>query len=208
MVGNLTQTEHLLFNMTIDYYQQNADEFFNGTINVDMTAIYQHFTKDLPSGSLILDAGCGSGRDSKAFLDMGYQVEAFDASSEMVKRASVYTGLDVKCSVFDDVNVVNKYDAIWCCASLLHVPEDELPNTLTKLASALKANGIWYLSFKYGDSQREKGGRLFTDINDERLFRMIQSLPMISIQSSWITEDQRPERKEKWLNAILIKGLK
>ena len=86
---------HQLFNMTIDYYQQNAGEFFNGTINVDMSNIYQHFTNDLSTGSLVLDAGSGSGRDSKAFLDMGYKVDAFDASSEMVKRASEYTGLDV-----------------------------------------------------------------------------------------------------------------
>lgn len=191
--------------MTIDYYQNNANEFFNGTINVDMSNIYQHFTKGLPTGSLILDAGCGSGRDSKAFLDMGYQVEAFDASSEMVKRASKYTGLDVKHAVFDDVNAVDKYDAIWCCASLLHVPESDLPTTLAKLATALKPNGIWYLSFKYGDTQREKDGRLFTDINEQRLTELVSSLSNIDISSTWITEDNRPDRNEKWLNVILVK---
>lgn len=191
--------------MTIDYYQQNADEFFYGTINVDMSNIYQHFTKDLPTGSLILDAGCGSGRDSKAFLEMGYKVEAFDASSEMVKRASEHTDLDVKHAVFDDVSAVNKYDAIWCCASLLHLPEGDLANTLAKLAIALKPNGIWYLSFKYGDTQREKDGRLFTDINEERLSGLVQSLPSIVIINTWITEDNRPERNEKWLNAIFSK---
>ena len=191
--------------MTINYYQQNADEFFNGTINVDMSNIYQHFTQDLPTGSLILDAGCGSGRDSKAFLDMGYKVEAFDASSEMVQRASKHTGLDVKNVVFDDVNAVNKYDAIWCCASLLHVPERDLLSTLAKLAASLKLNGIWYLSFKYGDTQREKDGRLFTDINEQRLTELVSNLSNIDIRSTWITEDNRPERNEKWLNAILVK---
>jgi len=189
--------------MTIDYYQQNAGEFFNGTINVDMSNIYQHFTKDLPTGSLILDAGCGSGRDTKAFLDMGYKVEAFDASSEMVKLASEYTGLDVKHAVFDDVNVIDKYDAIWCCASLLHVPENQLPNTLAKLASALKPNGLWYLSFKYGSKQREKDGRLFTDVNEERLVTLVSTLPHVEVKFTWITEDKRPNRKEQWLNTIL-----
>lgn len=191
--------------MTIDYYQNNADEFFNGTINVDMSNIYQHFTRDLPTGALILDAGCGSGRDSKAFLVMGYKVDAFDASSEMVKRASEYTGLDVKHAVFDDVTAVDKYDGIWCCASLLHVPESDLPTTLTKLAVALKPNGIWYLSFKYGDTQREKDGRSFTDINEHRLTELVSSLSNIDISSTWITEDNRPDRNEKWLNAILVK---
>jgi len=189
--------------MTIDYYQQNAGEFFNGTINVDMSNIYQHFTKDLPTGSLILDAGCGSGRDTKAFLDMGYKVEAFDASSEMVKLASEYTGLDVKHAVFDDVNAIDKYDAIWCCASLLHVPENQLPNTLARLASALKPNGIWYLSFKYGSKQREKDGRLFTDVNEERLATLVSALSHVEVKLIWITEDKRPDRNEQWLNAIL-----
>lgn len=191
--------------MTIDYYQQNADEFFNGTINVDMSNIYQHFTNDLPTDSLILDAGCGSGRDSKAFLDMGYQVEAFDASSEIVKRASKYTGLDVKYAVFDDVTAIDKYDAIWCCASLLHVPESDLPTTLLKLTDALKPNGIWYLSFKYGSEQREKDGRLFTDVNEERLATLVSAMPHVEVKRTWITEDNRPDRNERWINAILVK---
>jgi len=191
--------------MTIEYYQQNADEFFNGTINVDMSNIYHHFTNDLSTGSLILDAGCGSGRDSKAFLDMGYKVDAFDASSEMVKRASEHTGLNVKHAVFDDVTAIDKYDAIWCCASLLHVPEDDLPSTLEKLATALKSNGIWYLSFKYGDTQREKDGRLFTDVNEERLATLVSDISHVEVKRTWITEDNRPDRNEKWLNAILVK---
>jgi 2-polyprenyl-3-methyl-5-hydroxy-6-metoxy-1,4-benzoquinol methylase len=191
--------------MTIEYYQQNADEFFNGTINVDMSNIYQHFTKDLPANALILDAGCGSGRDSKAFIEMGYQVEAFDASSEIVKLAFKHTGLDVKHAVFDDVTAIDKYDAIWCCASLLHVPEDDLPTTLAKLAAALKPNGIWYLSFKYGDVQREKDGRLFTDINEDRLATLVSDIPHVEVKRTWITEDNRPERNEIWLNAVLKK---
>lgn len=191
--------------MIIQFYQDNADEFFEGTVNVDMSNIYQHFTKDLNKGALILDAGCGSGRDSKAFIDMGYAVDAFDASSELVYRASEYTGLEVKHGLFNDVDKAEEYDAIWCCASLLHVPEIELPETLSKLANALKTSGVWYVSFKYGDSQREKDGRSFTDINEQRLAELVSSLSNIDVSSTWTTEDNRPDRNEKWLNAILVK---
>ncbi len=191
--------------MTIQFYQDNADEFFEGTVNVDMSNIYQHFTKDLNKGALILDAGCGSGRDSKAFIDMGYAVDAFDASSELVYRASEYTGLEVNHGLFNDVDKAEEYDAIWCCASLLHVPEIELPETLSKLANALKTSGVWYVSFKYGDSQREKDGRSFTDINEQRLAELVSSLSNIDVSSTWTTEDNRPDRNEKWLNAILVK---
>ena len=191
--------------MTIQFYQDNAEDFFEGTVNVDMSNIYQHFTKGLNKDALILDAGCGSGRDTKAFLDMGYSVEAFDASSELVSRASEFTGIKVKNGLFNDVDKIEKYDAIWCCASLLHVPEIELPKTLNKLANALKPSGVWYVSFKYGDSQRDKDGRSFTDINEQRLTKLISSLSNIDISSTWITEDNRPDRNEKWLNAILVK---
>ena len=193
--------------MNIEFYQNNADEFFTGTVSVDMSNIYQHFTKNIPPNALILDAGCGSGRDSKAFTDMGYQVDAFDASSELVALATRYTGLDVKLSLFDDVTAIEQYDAIWCCASLLHVPEVDLPNTLNKLATSLKSNGRWYVSFKYGDSQREKDGRMFTDMNEARLSKLIASIPSIKTEATWITEDNRPDRQEKWLNAILTKNI-
>jgi SAM-dependent methyltransferase len=192
--------------MSIEFYQQNADEFFIGTVNVDMSNIYQHFTKSLPANALILDAGCGSGRDTKAFLSMGYKVEAFDASSEMVTRACMHTGIDVKLGCFANVTDVNKYDAIWCCASLLHMPENELPEVLNKLATALKPVGIWYTSFKYGDSQREKDGRLFTDVNEDRLAALVHLLPDITVRLTWITVDNRPDRNEQWLNAILVKS--
>ena len=191
--------------MTIQFYQYNANDFFKGTVNVDMSNIYQNFTKNLSKNALILDAGCGSGRDTKAFLNMGYNVEAFDASSELVCLASNYTGIKVKHGLFNDVDKIEEYDAIWCCASLLHVPEIELPNTLNKLANSLKPHGVWYVSFKYGDSQREKDGRSFTDINEQRLTELVSSLSDIDISSTWITEDNRPDRNEKWFNAILVR---
>lgn len=190
--------------MSIRFYQDNADEFFSNTVEVDMSDIYSHFIKHLKDGSLILDVGCGSGRDTKAFLDMGYKVDAFDASSEMVDRARTFTGIDVKIALFEDVTDFEKYDAIWCCASLLHVPEKELISTLTKLYKSLKLDGAWYMSFKYGESERVKDGRLFTDMNENRLNFYISNLN-VKTKNVWITEDNRPNRREKWINIIVVK---
>lgn len=191
--------------MTLEYYQHHADDFFNSTVNVDMRSLYTPFLERIPKGGRILDAGCGSGRDSKAFLQQGYRVEAFDATGEMAKLANQHTGLPVKQMTFSDVDAVNRYDGIWCCASLLHVSAAELPDAMAKLARALKPGGIWYVSFKHGDGERVKDGRRFTDLNEQRLNTLLAGLAGITLVGHWITEDKRPDRSEMWLNALLQK---
>lgn len=191
--------------MTLEYYQHHADDFFNSTVNVDMRSLYTPFLERIPKGGRILDAGCGSGRDSKAFLQQGYRVEAFDATAEMAKLASQHTGLSVKQMTFSDVDTVNRYNGIWCCASLLHVSAAELPDAMAKLARALKPGGIWYVSFKYGDGERVKDGRRFTDLNEQGLNTLLAGLAGIALVGHWITEDKRPDRSEMWLNALLQK---
>ncbi len=191
--------------MTDNYYQQNAQTFFDGTVNVDMSSLYQTFTRHLPPDARVLDAGCGSGRDSKAFREMGYQVVAFDASSEMVALARRHSGVEVAQMTFTDVDALERYDGIWCCASLLHVPHRELPAAMRRLARALKPGGVWYVSFKYGDGEREKDGRRFTDMRETSLKTLLESVPEVKVLEMWTTQDKRPGRDEVWLNAILSK---
>lgn len=191
--------------MTIEYYNQNAQSFVDSTLYVDMQALYKPFVSLLPQDALILDAGCGSGRDSKAFLDMGFQVEAMDASKEMVKHATSYTGLKVQNKTFQDIHEQEKYDAIWTCASLLHVQQSELTTVISKLCDALKSNGIWYLSFKYGNTERVKDGRTFTDMNERAIETLLSHQPDLKLVDMWITQDARPERDERWLNLIIKK---
>ena len=192
--------------MTINYYQHNADSFFTATVAVDMSSLYAPFVEALTPPELILDAGCGSGRDAKAFAEMGYRVEAFDASSEMVARAARYSGLPVRQRSFADISETARYDGIWFCASLLHVPGDELPGVMQRLATALKPGGVWYVSFKYGTGEREKEGRRFTDLDEAGLTALVAALADIDITRMWQTLDKRPDRSETWLNALLLKA--
>lgn len=192
--------------MTIDYYQENAQNFYDGTVNVNMDELYDRFLKYIPDKSKILDVGCGSGRDTKAFLNKGYDVVAMDASSEMVERASQLTNTEVLHRTFLQVEEVNRYDAIWCCASLLHANRVELPQTMRCITNSLKYGGYWYLSFKYGESDRSKDGRHFTDMTEESLSLLINDFHDLHIEECWITNDLRPNISEKWLNAILRKS--
>ncbi len=192
--------------MNSDYYQLHAQRFFSETVDVDMSELYRPFVAHLKPGARILDAGCGSGRDAKAFSEMGYEVEAFDASAELVELARQHTGLPVKQMRFEEVTEVERYDGIWCCASLLHVPLAELPGVMAQLAKALKPGGVWYLSFKYGSGEREKDGRRFTDMDEAGFAEVLSELSGIEVMECWQTHDQRPERDDSWINLVLSKA--
>lgn len=77
-------------NRTIHYYNENAEIFFQDTARADMRHLYRRFLPLIPEGGRILDLGCGSGRDSRYFLEQGYQVTAIDGSAELCRLASKY----------------------------------------------------------------------------------------------------------------------
>lgn len=135
---------------TLEYYDINAKTFTESTVSVDFSNIQNKFLNKLGECATILDFGCGSGRDTKYFLDQGYIVEAIDGSSELCKLASAYTGIEVKHMLFQDLQEVDKYDAIWACSSILHLSYTDLVDVMKKMVIALKDNGLIYTSFKYG----------------------------------------------------------
>jgi 2-polyprenyl-3-methyl-5-hydroxy-6-metoxy-1,4-benzoquinol methylase len=83
---------------------------------------YRPFLALLKPGARILDAGCGSGRDLKAFSERGYQVVGLDASELMVRLAREHSDQQVHHLAFQEVTYKEEFDGIWACASLLHVP--------------------------------------------------------------------------------------
>ena len=191
---------------TIDYYNLNAESFIENTQNVDMHLAQDRFLQLLNETASILDFGCGSGRDTKLFLEKGYQVTATDGSAEICRLASEFTGIEVKHLLFQELDEVNSYDGIWACSSILHLPKKELLSVIRKMCVALKEAGIIYTSFKYGDFEGERNGRHFTDFTEDSFQDFIKEVPEIMIVEKWITSDVRPGRgEEKWLNLILQK---
>ena len=191
--------------MSASYYDKNAKEFFSSTYQVDASDLYKEFLPFLKPQSLILDAGCGSGRDTLAFIQSGFKVTAFDASRDLAELASKHTGQTVAVAEFSNFQSDSLFDAIWACASLLHVPPINLPDIFNHLASFLKPEGIFYCSFKHGSGVTVRGGRQFTNVNEDTLQKIIVGT-RLNIRKNWITRDLRADRKsEKWMNVILYK---
>lgn len=193
-------------NDTIAYYNLNAEKFISDTVSADFEATQKRFADKLPGGASILDFGCGSGRDTKYFLAQGFQVDAVDGSLELCKLASKYTGINVKNMLFQELADIEKYDGIWACSSILHLPYYELSDVMHKMAVALKKKGIIYTSFKYGTFAGKRDGRYFTDMTEEIFADFITETDDLMIEEQWITFDVRPNRGEqRWLNLILRK---
>jgi SAM-dependent methyltransferase len=194
------------FDVTIQYYEEHAEEFAANTLGADMASIRSRFLAYLPTGCMILDFGCGTGRDSKAFLDLGYDVTAIDGSEALCKIAQALTGLSVRCLDFRRYTPANDeiYEGIWACASLLHLQKGELLPVMKVLSQALKPEGAFYVSFKYGTFEGERNGRHFTDFTLEEFREFIKSIPELSVAEYWVTGDVRPGRgDERWLNIVL-----
>ncbi len=190
--------------LTLDYYSEKARAFCEDTQDVEFSAFQRAFTSHIPEGGRILDFGCGSGRDSRAFLNAGYRVTAVDGSVELCRIASEFIGQPVLCSTFQDYAPEEEFDGIWACASLLHIPSEGLEGIMARLAGSLLRGGCFYVSFKYGDFRGMRNGRFFQDMTEASLGELLKGIPELEVVSVKITGDVRPGReKELWLNVLL-----
>lgn len=191
---------------TIKYYDENAKAFFENTKDASMKNVYDIFLKYLPKGAKILDLGCGSGRDTKYFLQNGYDVVAVDGSIEMVRLSTEFTGKQTLHLAFDEINFNEEFDGIWACASLLHVPRSKIDFVLKKIHLALKKGGVFYSSYKYGNKEEIRDGRFFNNYDELSFNQLLKNHPYFVLLEMKVTYDVRKGREnEKWLNVVLRK---
>jgi SAM-dependent methyltransferase len=189
---------------TVIYYDTHADQYTADTLRVEMGQLYDPFLALVPPGGHILDAGCGSGRDALAFLQRGFKVTAFDASPNLARLAQGVTGLPVAVRRFQDMTYIEEFDGVWACASLLHVPRREIGDVFARLTRALRSGGIWYMSFKAGEAEGTRDGRLFNDYTEKCLREVIAQQPSLGVISTWTTDDVRPNRRgDCWINGLV-----
>ena len=191
---------------TLQYYNQHAKAYVDSTRDVEFSQTQERFLQYLEPGARILDFGCGSGRDTKYFRNRGFRVEAVDGSAEFVRIASEYTGINVRRMLFQDLDEMERYDGIWACSSILHLPCAELEVVLGKMARALRRRGIVYTSFKYGPEEGGRSGRYFTNMTEAKMAGLLERISVYDVEEMWVTFDVRPGRgDERWLNMILRK---
>ena len=185
----------------LQWYAQHASTYAEQTWDRSMASQRQRLSALLKPGARILDAGCGSGRDTHAFIQEGYQVEACDGCRELVSEATRRTQLVVRhvdLRAIAEVYQVSSFDGIWCSAVLHHFPHDELPDIIAALSKLLKTDGILQFSVKEGDGLRQEGERYFYCWRQDDLLDVIAKSDHLKAHESWIDHDAT--RDLTWLH--------
>lgn len=190
---------------SIEYYNQNAAEYFERTVDIDMQESWDRFTSLIPEGGSVLDLGCGSGRDSAYFISCGFDVTAMDASEEMCDLASIHIGQDVLKLSFAEMDFKEVFEGVWACASLLHVPGAEMSRIFAKVIDSLKINGVLFMSFRYGDFEGERDGRYYKDYRTKNLKELVSQYENLEIIELQKCEDSRDDSEITWIYALIRK---
>lgn len=189
------------------FYEKHAAEYFNRTVDADMSHLYPKFADLLPEGGSILDAGCGSGRDLVQFSELGFRVTGLERSPSLAKMAYDLSKCEIIVGSFEDITFTNEFDGIWACASLLHSDKSLLPTILSNFYRALVKDRVLFASVRLGEGvERGSDGRQYTYYNENEFAGFIVSSGF-TINSIWTTLDVIPGRdKLSWLNVLAIKS--
>lgn len=188
----------------VGYYSTSAIEYCEETSEFDVGDLYQRFIKYLSPSSHILDLGCGSGRDSKAFREMGYDVTSVDGSAEIAAWASAFTGHPVAVKTFQEIGYRGEFDGIWASASLLHCHQGQLQEVILRIVESLKTKAVAYMSFKWGESPSiDDRGRYFTNQTALSLKQLLMNVGNAEILEIWDSEMTLRGHPQRWVYTII-----
>ena len=188
--------------VTKAFYDGNPEGYSESTFGNDVSDIRRRFLSRLDPGARILDLGCGSGRDTLAFREAGYEVVPVDGSEGMCRVASSNTGSKVRCLDILDLDYVDEFDGVWACASLLHLGSREIQEAFRLIRRALREGGAAFVSFKEGTFEGFRDGRWYTDMTPDG-FRDIVSKIGFTMCDLWLSKDYHGIT---WVNSIIQKN--
>lgn len=192
---------------TVAYYDANAKKYCDETYKFKVDYLYKPFLNLLHEGAHILDLGCGSGRDSKYFIERGYNITAMDGSEKIAIYAEKNIGQHVNVLTFQQMKYKNEFDAVWACASLLHCSKAHITDVLNRILSALKPHGVAYISFKWGTQDAiDNKGRAFNNYTKDTLDSLLSSISMLTVIDLWTHTLPLRGSEQKWVNALIKKS--
>jgi SAM-dependent methyltransferase len=194
---------------TLAHYDASATSFREGTWGHDVSqntaALLAAITHAPPL--VLLDFGCGPGRDLAYFRSLGHEAVGLDGAESFVRMAREATGCEVLHQSFLALSLPPaRFHGIFANASLFHVPSQELPRVLGQLRDALVDGGVLFSSNPHGpDTEGFRGDRYGAFHSLETWRRYVTSAGFVEIDH-YYRPAGRPRSEQPWLATVWRKG--
>ena len=203
---NLTPQElEKIASVTLEHYNQHAEEFWEGTRDHDVSqnieALLQHIEGEPPF--TILDLGCGPGRDLKVFSELGHIAVGLEGSARLAAMARAYSACEVWQQDFLKLDLpAGRFDGIFANAALFHVPAQELPRVLRELHTALKPRGVLFSSNPHGHNEEGWFDQRYCAFYDLETWRRYMSAAEFVELTHYYRPAGLPRNQQPWLASV------
>jgi SAM-dependent methyltransferase len=194
---------------TLRHYNQNADSFWQGTRDHDVTqniaALLKHIEGEPPF--TILDFGCGPGRDLKALSGMGHIAVGLEGAQLLAAMAREHTGCEVLAQDFLALDLpAARFDGVFANAALFHVPRQELPRVLRELRASMKARGVLFSSNPRGSNEEGWNRGRYGAYHDLEAWRAYMSEAGFEELEHYYRPPGLPRDQQPWLASVWRKN--
>jgi 2-polyprenyl-3-methyl-5-hydroxy-6-metoxy-1,4-benzoquinol methylase len=198
------------FSSTLSSYNQYAPQFVQHFEQKLDTTELDKFLEMIPRGGSVLDAGCGSARDTAYMIKQGYNAQGIDLSEGLLAEAKkLHPEVPTQLMSLTDMKFSqDSFDGIWTNATLLHIERKDVPQILKNFYTFLKPNGVLFVRTKEGEGEGPQPvpfdptlTRWFTFFTDRELTKMIEDAGFDVLNSYTFNSKQRftNSRDQEWV---------
>jgi SAM-dependent methyltransferase len=195
---------------TLDYYDRHALQFFNGTIDHDVSQNIRALLDaiEVPAPFTLLDLGCGPGRDLKHFSTLGHHAIGLDGSAQFADMARSYSGCTVWHQDLLHLDLPEAmFDGVFANAVLFHVPSNALPGVLGKLHATLKPGGVLFSSNPRGNNEEGWNGPRYGSYYDYDRWEQFMLAANFSPLHHYYRPSNLPREQQPWLASVWRKPI-
>jgi SAM-dependent methyltransferase len=192
---------------TVDTYNKSAiamaAKFDN--IGIRISDINETFNFVHKKNPIVLEIGCGNGRDAQEIVKRTDRYLGIDISSELIRlaREKVPQG-KFEVQDIENFEFPKELDVVFAFASLIHVDKMHLSGIMENISKSLASEGIVMLSLKYSDAYEEVtnrdefGIRTYYHYSDKDIKTLVKDFNVLKSEVMEL-------RGQKWLEIILQK---
>lgn len=190
---------------TLGHYDANAESFEEGTRTHDVSQNYAALLGaiEAPAPFVLLDLGCGPGRDLAYFRSRGHEAVGLDGSPVFARMARAATGCEVLHQDFLSLSLpVARFHGVFANASLFHVPTQELPRVLRQLWSALRPRGVLFSSNPRGEDSEGFSGERYGAFHTLETWSTLVEAAGFDLIEHYYRPAGKPRNEQPWLATV------